>query len=1571
MRQLRVVTLLSVLACALLSVSALLAQTPAAAVRIVNPIDEKHLVTLKGFTPPLANAKNDRGAAPDDMQLDRMHLVLKRSASQDAALRQLIGELHRPGSASYHKWLTPEQFGKQFGPSDADIATVSSWLTSHGFSITKVNPGKQTLEFGGSVAQFRSAFHAQVHKYEVNGETHHSVSSDPQIPAALTPVVGGFVSLNNFRAKSYVKKLGEANYDTKTGKAHPLWTIGNPGTPAYQDNFVLSPQDYAIQYDLKPLYTAGTTGAGQTIAIVNNSNINVARVNTFRSLFGLSVNPPQVIIDGNDPGVDGINNPDGPNGDSVEAYLDVEWSGAVAPDATIDLVVAADTALEGGLVLAMEHTVYGNLAPVMSLSFGSCEAGLGSSNGFLSNLWEQAAAQGMTVMVSSGDDGSAACDSDSQDYAVSGQAVSGWASTPYNVAVGGTDFYYSDYNQGATALDTQLATYWSTTDSNSTPVVSIKGVIPEQPWNDSQYGLNIFPQDPSESTTIAAGSGGASNAAVCSGNDWDATTGACDSTLSGYPKPAWQSGATVPADGVRDLPDVSLFASNGANDSYYPICATDGDCQPVSSGNFVQIYGVGGTSASSPAFAGIMALVNQKYGPQGQADFVLYPLKAQFAAAFHNVTHGTNSVPCDFSDSSLDCISVLNPITDINDGTVEGQIGVGTTPEYNATTGYNLATGLGTIDANVLVTDWNKVSFTASTTTLTPSSATTFAHGSTFSFSGTVTGAGTPSGDVALLTDSTEAVQQGQAFFTLSGGAYSGSTTTLPGGSYNVWAQYGGDSTNGLSNSAPIAITVTKENSGLYLNVFNPVSGGSPTTIPSGTTSIPYGTQITLSALAAPSSALSAFESCFTGASSNCPVFTTPTGTVTFKDGSTTLNTAVVNAEGDAEFYNPSTYNVGTHSITASYSGDASYSASSAAASTFTIVQAAPVLQINEPFSANGLAIPQGTASTLSILVEGYGNGVAPSGTVTITGAPSGTTATATLSPAVDPSYGVTTGTATVVIPATAAAGTYTIGAGYTPDTAGAVNYLAVPPTSGLYQFQISGSGGTATTIAATASATSPTPTAAINLTGTVTAASGAAPAGTVYVLFSALDPNAGGGSATSFQYTLNLTAGTGSSSTFSAQFNSGSLPQGADQFTILYYPSTTAWAPSTALVNLSNPLSDFTLVPNATIEPISISAGANSATDSINLASVNGFTGAVNLTCTAQTGISCTIPASATLASGGSGSATLTINAGEFAPNGTYNVVVTGADSTGAYVHTLGVKAIVTGSAAGSTSFALSNSGDLTLDAGVNTGNTSTITVTPLGGFTGTVALGCVVAPAGADSPTCSLASPSLTFGAAAQTDVLTVTTSATTASNSYTVTVTGTSGSIAPTTVVNVSVSLPAIAVTNSGNISFTAGATTGNTATITVTPTNGFTGTVNLSCSVAGPTGANDPATCSLPASVAISGSAAQTATLTVNSTATTTTSMNQPQKLFWPAAGGTALALVFLFGIPAKRRKWMAMFALLIVLATGAAIGCGGGGSSSGGGGGTTVPGTTAGAYVVTVTATSGSITKTTTVTATVN
>jgi len=195
--------------------------------RITQAVDEQQLVRLAGNTHPLAQAQYDRGAAPDSMPLQRLHLVLKRSPAQETALRQLIRDMHTPGSASYHKWLTPEQFGEQFGPAEEDIATVASWLASHGLQVGKVQPGKQVLEFSGNVAQLRDAFHTQIHKYVVNGETHSANANDPQIPSALAPVVGGFVSLNNFRLKHYIRVLGKATYNTQTRTAMPEWTYGN------------------------------------------------------------------------------------------------------------------------------------------------------------------------------------------------------------------------------------------------------------------------------------------------------------------------------------------------------------------------------------------------------------------------------------------------------------------------------------------------------------------------------------------------------------------------------------------------------------------------------------------------------------------------------------------------------------------------------------------------------------------------------------------------------------------------------------------------------------------------------------------------------------------------------------------------------------------------------------------------------------------------------------------------------------------------------------------------------------------------------------------------------------------------------------------------------------------------------------------------------------------------------------------------------------------------------------------------------------------------------------------------
>lgn len=1221
----RLTALISVLA-GLLCGGALVspAQTPnlSAAVpsRLTQPIDEAQRVTLAGTVHRLANPANDRGAADDNMPLERVHIVLKRSAEQEATLKQAISDMHTPGTASYHKWMTPDQFGQQFGPSDGDIQTLANWLATHGFRVTKVNAGKQSMEIAGTAGQFQATFHSQIHAYQVNGQMHYATSTDPQIPAAVAPVFGGFVSLNNFQVKSALKVNGKAQLDPTTHKVTPSWSEGTNGV-----YLILAPGDFAKQYDLNPLYTAGTTGTGQTIAIINEANISIPLVNQYRSLFGLSVNPPTVIIDGNDPGIDGLNNPDGPNYASTEAYLDVEQAGAVAPAAKIDLVIAGDTALENGLFLAAEHAVYGDVAPVLSMSFGGCEAAQGSSNAFINLLWEQAAAQGQTVMVSSGDNGAAGCDDDnSQEYAVFGQAVNGLGSTPWNVSVGGTDFYYSTYNSSSSAQITQLQSYWNFTPSNLTPTVSLLQVAPEQPWNDSQYGLNILNQyAEGYGTSIAGGSGGASN---CATGSPAAGTGGSGGTCAGYPKPAWQTSLT-PADSVRDLPDVSLFAANGSNYTFYPICASNGDCQSVTSGE-VQITGIGGTSASAPAFAGIMALVNQKYGPQGQADYVLYPLAKQFPAAFHDVVNGTNSVPCasvtvfygGYSYPPVDCIAVSSPatVTDPTFGTaVEGQIGTGGSPDYNAVAGYDRASGLGSIDANVLLADWASVTFTASTVTLNPSQ-TSFPHGTAITISGTVT-PGTASGNVALMTTSTEPLNVSESTFAVSGGTYSASVNYLPGGTYNIYGIYGGDGTDGMSTSAKTSITVAAETSATALNAYN--SPGSKLT--SGST-LAYGTQILLTAIP--------------GSVNASATTSTPTGTVTFLNGTTTIGTVQVNANGDASFnYSPSP-SATPYSITARYSGDNSYGTSTSSAFTFTIALDTPLIGLSSG-SQTGTAITAVSGkTTLTINVQNYANhanqastgaayvnsAAAPTGMVTLTGLPSGTL-NFQLQPVTNPSTLFPQGTSTVALPSETP-GSYTVTASYPGDS----NYAA---TSANFSVTITSSSLLPTTTTASASVTSTTVTANTIVSATVTGSSGGGfPTGTLEIWAAGVELGL-----------LDLpTSGSGFSVTETFSLN-GYLLQGSNQLT-LQYSGNSVYAPSFGTVTITNggqasgpPTIVFT-IPNYTTydtSVFSVSATSNS-TGAITYSLISGPASVTSGGSVTLTGVAGTVVIQATQVANG-----------------------------------------------------------------------------------------------------------------------------------------------------------------------------------------------------------------------------------------------------------------------------------------------------------------------------------------------
>jgi hypothetical protein len=940
---------------------------------ITQPVDDSQLTVLKGNTHPLARPQFDLGAAPAALPMQRMLLVLKRSPEQESAIEKLLDDQQNKSSPSYHQWLTPAQFGQQFGPTDSDIQIITSWLQSHGFEVGAPQ-GRTVMEFSGSASQVQEAFHTTIHKYVVNGEQHWANSSDPQIPTGLLPAVAGVASLNNFPRRPMNRFAGQFSRDKATGKVRavtPLFTY-QPSFQCSADNycFALGPYDFATIYNVLPLWNANINGTGQTIAIVGESNINPQDVANFRSLFGLPANssatgnPLNIILNGPDPGL---------QGDESEADIDVQWSGAVAPYATIDFVVSQSTETTAGTDLSAVYIVDNNLAGVMSESYGSCELGLGTTgNQFYNSLWQQAAAQGITVFIAAGDNGAAGCDdfnAPSPAPAQSGLAVSGYASTPYNVAVGGTDF--NEF--------TDPEKYWSVTN-NSTTQASALGYIPETTWNDSctnaiwetLSGLSQNPETNCNNSRLndvvtGGGSGGESNCTSPTGSTPASCTG-------GYTKPSWQIGTGVPNDGKRDLPDVSLFASNGFAGSFYVICQSDQADGSCSSSSPDQTFlGFGGTSVSSPAFAGIMALVNQQTGArQGNANYVLYKLAAKDSLSscnassspagsciFNDITSGTIAMPC--ATGSPNCTTSI----------AGDQYGILT--GYNAGTGYDQATGLGSVNANNLVMQWSSVSSLPSATTLNSLTPTTITHGQPVSFSVTVkpqSGTGTPTGEISLIGGPSGNNNQGIAGFNLAGGTISGTTDRLPGGIYSVTAHYPGDSTYGPSDSSPTSVTVSKENS--QPQVFLVTFDSSGNLVSPNTTTAVYGSPYLLRVNVEDSAGVLCTPVSLSGAT-GCP-----SGTVTMTDNGAKLDAGsyALNSYG---YFEDQTVQLpgGTNSVKAAYAGDSSFNVSSAT-SQLNITQATTETQ----FVSSGGNVTVGQQVGFGTITTAQSSGIPPGGSV-------------------------------------------------------------------------------------------------------------------------------------------------------------------------------------------------------------------------------------------------------------------------------------------------------------------------------------------------------------------------------------------------------------------------------------------------------------------------------------------------------------------------------------------------------------------------------------------------------------
>lgn len=680
----------------------------AAEEQLVGPIDDSQRVVLHGNTRPETRTATDLGAVPDNTPMRHLLLQLRRSPAREAALKHAIDALYDPASPLYHHWLSPGEFGQRFGLSASDRSAILHWLGSHGFTVNVVYENGVLIDFSGTAGEVREAFHAPIHALRVAGVRHFANMGDPTIPAALAPAVEGIVALHDFKPHPMMKKRPQYTFSCSVGVCHGI-----------------VPADLATIYNFNPAFAAGYTGKGQTVVVIEDTNVHsTTDWRTFRKTFGLltayrygsfvQVHPAPAS------GRTNCTNP-GVNGDDGEAILDAEWASAAAPNAKIELASCNDT--PDGLLIAIQNIVSEKKHPsIVSISYGECEAANGAaSNAAYNAAYQQAASEGISVFVSAGDENAASCDAN-QANATHGIGVSGLASTVYNVAVGGTDFadgYYGD-----------SSTYWSST--NSPTYGSALSYIPEIPWNGScasqliatylgysqTYGSGGFCNSADASNygliEVVGGSGGPSGCATGA----PATPGVVGGTCAGYAKPSWQSVLGNPSDTVRDMPDVSLFASNGIWDEYYVYCYSDrANGGTPCTGAPSNWSGAGGTSFSSPIMAGIQALVNQKMGAaQGNPDPVYYQLAGSEYGSTGSMacTASAGQAPassCIFYDVILgDMDANCTGANDcyLPDGT-EGVLstsGSAFDAAYGTTTGWDFATGIGTVNVYNLVENW-------------------------------------------------------------------------------------------------------------------------------------------------------------------------------------------------------------------------------------------------------------------------------------------------------------------------------------------------------------------------------------------------------------------------------------------------------------------------------------------------------------------------------------------------------------------------------------------------------------------------------------------------------------------------------------------------------------------------------------------------------------------------------------------------------------------------------------------------------------------------------------------------
>ena len=948
-------------------------------VRITEKVDTKVTQKLAGTHPQFIASAKVGARLQAGTTIPHLHLMLSASPDQEAALQTLMAQQQDRTSANYHQWLTPESFGTYFGASSSDIAKVTAWMQDQGLTVESVAKSGRMITFTGSAGQIESAFKTQLNTVQINGGSHFSNTTDISIPQALTSVVKGVARLNDIYPQHTPGKMSTVKLDAANN------AVPADNTPFYGTStgtHYVSPGDAAVIYNTVPLTAAGTDGTGTTISVLAQSNIDLADVEKFRSMFGLVKNDPTVTVIGSDPGE---------NGDDVEAFLDAEWAGALAPGAKVNFIVSAGSLEGGGVDVSALYAVENNIGDIISLSYGGCEYlnGQAESN-YFNQLWEQAAAQGQTVFVSSGDSGAAGCTSSSATSVTpqadsSNAGVNALGSSNFNVAMGGSIF-----------VDFNPTQYWNNNGA-VIPFVNAISYIPEAPVNQGKLAQNELN---SASTAYMTGSGIFSDGGG----------------ISIYnARPSWQTGSGIPTttDNInvmtgtvisaspitglhRLVPDLVNISANGHDGTLF--CAGS-ICSTTSTGALNNAGIVGGTSVATPVQAGIQALINQKNGGrQGNILPILYKLS--------NTQYTASTTAC---QSTLGTTTTSTPtlpastcnFNDIVSGSNIVPLKAGGGTGYSAGVGFDEASGLGSMNVANVATNWASVGLVATTTSFTLSPAAGIVHGATQNLAATVSAAsGTPTGDISLIAE--VASPNGPHVYTLTAGSFSGTvasgaitsatlsaiTGALPAGNYNVHVHYAGDGNFAPSDSPSSPVSIAKEGSAVSVSTYNVTTAGNV----NSATAFAYAADV--------------YADVFVNGTSNTGV---PTGNVTYtltRNGAAAGSLTVpLDAQGNSyflagqsfpTFYLKPNFPVlapGSYTLTIAYAGDNSFAASTTS-TPFTVSTLAKALNLSVPaqITSAGTAILGASLINPSTTANPEAT-VAATGTVTFTD----TTTSATL----------------------------------------------------------------------------------------------------------------------------------------------------------------------------------------------------------------------------------------------------------------------------------------------------------------------------------------------------------------------------------------------------------------------------------------------------------------------------------------------------------------------------------------------------------------------------------------------